>query len=77
MARVGWRLGRGKALFLSEAFMSWKDLKVSEDLEDFIAPPPYHFKCLRGAKLILNKNTQNIKKIEGMNLRAFKRELFD
>jgi hypothetical protein len=57
-------LGRGKDLFLSEAFRSWKDLKVSEDLEDFIAPSPYYFESLRGTEIILNKNTGNIKKFE-------------
>jgi hypothetical protein len=34
-----WRSGKGKGLFLSKAFKSWKDLKVNEDLEDFMPPP--------------------------------------
>jgi hypothetical protein len=65
MRLVGWRSGRGKGLFLSEAFRSRKDLKVSEGLEDFITPHPYYLRGLRGSEIILNKNTGNIKKFEG------------
>jgi hypothetical protein len=31
--------GKGKGPFFSKAFRSWKDLKVNEDLEDFMSPP--------------------------------------
>jgi hypothetical protein len=55
--------GKEKGLLSNRALRSWKDLKVNEDFRGFMIQPYHYQRENWESKIILNKNSGNIKKV--------------